>query len=146
MNSLTRWNPAGALSLRDAMNRLFEDSFVWSMPDLLGGSTFARLPVDVYTTDNDVVVKVAIPGVKPEDVEVTFEGDTLTIKGQIPPREEGVTYLFAETFRGSFARSLRLDIPVDADRIEATFDNGLLTLTLPKAEAVKPRTIKVKAR
>ncbi len=143
MNSITRWSPSGALSLRDAMNRLLEDSFVWGLPGWNGGTRLAQLPLDAYVTDDEIVVQVAVPGVNPEDVDVTFEGNTLIIKGEIPGYEENRNYLFAERFHGQFSRTLRLDIPVDADKIEASFENGLLTVTLPKAEAVKPRAIKV---
>jgi HSP20 family protein len=143
MNSIQRWNPSGALSLRDAMNRLMEDSFVWGLPGWNGGTRTAQLPLDAYVTDDEIVVQVAVPGVSPDDVEITFEGNTLTVKGEVAGYEEDRNYLFAERFHGQFSRTLRIDIPVDADKIEAAFDNGLLTVTLPKAEAVKPRAIKV---
>lgn len=148
--SMTNWNPNREVTtLRDAMSRLLEDSFVWGRPETWastnGETREARLPIDVYSTDNEFVVTAAVPGVKPEDVEITYENDTLTIRGQMPQRFDGVTYLFAERFHGSFVRTLQMNVPIDADKIEATFDNGILTLVLPKAEAVKPRVIKVKA-
>lgn len=96
------------------------------------------------TTDNEIVVTAAVPGVKPEDLDITYEGDTLTLRGQMPQRLSDVNYLFAERFHGSFTRTLQLNVPVDTDKIEATFENGILTLVLPKAEAIKPRVIKVK--
>jgi HSP20 family protein len=146
--SMTNWTPSREVTtLRDAMNRLFEDSFVWNADSAFnGGTREARLPIDVYTTDNEIVVTAAVPGVKPEDVEITFEGDTLTLRGQMPQRTENVTYLHAERFHGSFTRTLQLNVPVDADKIEATFENGVLTLVLPKSEAIKPRVIKVKSK
>lgn len=152
MANLTRWNPTtGAVSLRDAMNRLLEDSVIFGAPDWFtngwsnGGARYARLPMDVYVTDEHVVVTTAAPGVDPGEVDITFEGNALTIKGEAPAPVEGANYLLAERFHGSFSRTLQLDIPVDADQIEASFDNGLLTVTLPKAEVIKPRTIQVKA-
>ena len=144
--SMTNWNPSrDVTTLRDAMNRLFEDSFVWNPEQAFnGGTRDARLPLDAYSTENEIVVTAAVPGVKPEDVEITYEGDTLTIRGQMPPRLENVNYIFAERFHGTFVRTLTLNVPIEADKIDATFEDGILTLVLPKAEAVKPRVIKVK--
>jgi HSP20 family protein len=86
-----------------------------------------------------------VPGVSSEDVDITIEGDTLTIQGELPAHLENVNYLFQEREVGKFIRVLSLNIPVDADKSEATFADGLLTLSIPKAEAIKPRQIKVKA-
>jgi HSP20 family protein len=146
--SMTNWNANREMTtLREAMNRLFEDSVVWNPDFYLGGTNGtreARLPIDAYTTDDEIVVTAVVPGVNPEEVEITYEGDTLTIKGKTSPRQEGVSYIFTERFHGSFMRTLQLNVPVDADKIDASFENGILTLVLPKAEAVKPRVIKVK--
>ena len=78
-------------------------------------------------------------------MEITEEGDTLTIKGEIRPRLENIDYIFNERPDGPFVRSLMLNVSYEAEKAEATFDNGLLTLTIPKAESVKPKTIKVKS-
>jgi HSP20 family protein len=134
------------MNLRDAMHRMMEDSFVWGYPESNGGTRYARIPVDAYVTENEIVVEMAVPGVKPEDVEITYEGETLTIKGAMPARLENVNYVFAERFHGEFSRTLTVGIPVKADEIEATFDNGVLTLVLPKAEEVRPKSIKVTAK
>lgn len=145
--TLTQWNPAREMtSLRDAMNRLLEDSFVLSSLDTNGGLREARLPVDVYATDDEFIITAAVPGLSADDVEITYEGDTVMIRGKYPERLENVQYLIAERFHGAFSRTLRLNVPVDANKIEATFENGLLTLVLPKAEAIKPRVIKVKTK
>lgn len=143
---LVSWNPQREmLSLRDAMDRLFEDTFTrWGLWD--NDTRLARVPLDAYTTDEEIIVNVAVPGVKPEDVEITHEGDTITIRGRMPQRLENVNYIFSELFHGEFQRTLQLNVPVVADKIEATFENGILTLVLPKAEAVKPRIIKAKAK
>lgn len=144
-----RWNPnRDFVSLRDAMDRLFEDS--WVRPVRTGWeaqeeSRAWRLPVDVYSTEEEIVIQAAVPGLAPEDVDITIEGDTLTIQGELPGALENVNYLFQERPAGKFIRVLSLNIPVDADKSEATFLNGLLTLTIPKAEAIRPRQIKVKA-
>jgi hypothetical protein len=87
-----------------------------------------------------------LPGLDPESVTVTVEGDALTISGETPGRLENVSYLFCEQFHGKFSRTLKLNVPVDADRIEATFDKGVLTLVLPKPVAIKPMHNKVKTK
>lgn len=146
--ALLRWDPmSDFVSLRDAMNRLLEESL---LPTWAAGRRaeetpqYLRLPLDVYTTDNDIVVVAPVPGVNPDDVEITLEGDTLTIKGEIKPPLENVDYLMQERAYGPFMRTLLLNIPVDTEKAEAKFENGLLTLTLPKAEEIKPKVIKVK--
>lgn len=150
MSNLTRWEPfRDMITLREAMDRLLEESFVGPFWDFRNGRRDGgrawRLPVDVYTTAENIVVTAAVPGVKPEDVDVTIEGDTVTIKGELPRPMEDVNYIFQERPYGAFVRTLQLNIPIQADKAEAHFNNGLLTLTLPKAEAIKPRAIKVKA-
>lgn len=146
MVTLTRWNPAREmLSLHDAMNRLVDGRLdSWSDQD--SGPRVARLPIDAYATDNEFVVTATVPGIKPEDVEITFEGDTLTIKGEIPAAVENVNTLISERYHGAFSRSLQLNVPVDVEHIEATFDGGVLTLVLPKAEESKPKQIKVQVK
>ena len=144
MANLVRLEPAREmLSLREAMDRLFEESFL--RPGSLGvsDSPSAMLPMDMYETENDVVVKAAIPGVKPEDVEITIEGDTLTIRGERPAPIENVNYVMQERTFGKFQRTLNINIPVDSNRAEARYENGLLTLVIPKAEAAKPKVIQV---
>ena len=148
MAELVRWGPArDAVSLREAMDRLFEESFL--RPDLFGaGETAASaLPLDVYETENDVVVKASVPGVKPEDIQVIVTGDLLTIKGEFKSEEktEQRNVLRQERRYGSFCRQLGLPAGVDSNQAAATFENGILTLTLPKVEAVKPKTVRVVA-
>jgi HSP20 family protein len=103
----------------------------------------ATLPIDAYTTEDEIVVLATLPGINPDDVNITLEDDMLTIEGEIPARLENVDYQFAERFHGKFRRTLRLNVTVDLSGIEATSENGVLTLTLPKAEEVKPKQIKV---
>ncbi|MHB1294914.1 MAG: Hsp20/alpha crystallin family protein [Anaerolineae bacterium] len=144
--SVSRWEPFRELmTLREAMNRLFEDSYVqpgarWAPSS--DGMTCA-LPLDVYTTDQEVVVVAGVPGMNPDKVDITIEGDTLTIKGEVQRPLDNVTYLMQERPYGTFNRSLRLNIPVQADKAEATFEKGVLTLTIPKQEEIKPKNIKV---
>ena len=149
MAELVRWSPArDTVSLREAMDRLFEESFL--RPDLFGGGETAAsaLPLDMYETENDVVVKASVPGVKPEDIEVTVTGDLLTIKGEFKSEEktEKRNFIRQERRYGSFCRQLGLPVSVDSNKAEASFENGILTLTLPKVEAVKPKTVRVVAK
>jgi HSP20 family protein len=105
-----------------------------------------RLPLDVWSNDEAFQIAAYVPGVNPEDVEIVFEGDELTIRGRLPQPQEGANYVMRELFHGSFERRISFNVPVDADKIEATFHNGLLSLVVPKAEAVRPKQIKVQAK
>lgn len=148
--TMMRWEPlSDMMSLRNAMDRLFEDSYIrpsrlW--PELGRGEL--SLDLDVYQTDNDVVVKATIPGIKPDEVDISLTGDVLTIKGEHKEEKEvkEEDYFRKERRYGSFSRSIQIPVSVKSDKAEAMFDNGVLTLTLPKAEEVKPKQIKVKAK
>jgi HSP20 family protein len=149
MADLIRWEPfREMMTLRDAMDRLFEDSFVRPSRLLWPELGRGELPIDMYQTANDVVVKASIPGLKPDEVDISITGDTLTIKGEHKEEKEAKEqdYLYRERRYGAFSRSLTIPVPVKTDKAEATFENGVLTLTLPKAEEVKPKQIKVKAK
>lgn len=149
---MTRFEPAREfVTLRDAMDRLFEDSFVqpsWTALARRPRTTNDewRLPLDAYSTPEEIVIMAAVPGVNPDDVEITFENDVLTIRGEFPGALENVDYIMRERRHGRFSRSLTFTVPVNADAIEATFEHGVLTIVAPKAETVKPKTIKVTAR
>jgi HSP20 family protein len=147
MSSIIRWQPFGDLvSLRDAMDRLFEESVIrprsWMVP-FEGG-----LAVDVYETEDSLVVEAALPGVKPEEIDVSLTGDVLTIKGETKAEEkvEEENYIRRERRYGSFCRSVSLPSGLEGDKAEAEFEHGILKLTIPKAEAVKPKVIQVKAK
>jgi HSP20 family protein len=146
--AIVRWQPFSELvSLREAMDRLFEDSFVRpSLPAVFGEATWA--PVDMYQTDKDVVVKASLPGVKPEEVDISITGDVLTIKGEHKEEQEvkEKNYFRKELRYGTFSRSLQLPVAVETGKAEAIFENGVLTLTLPKSEEAKPKQIKVKTK
>jgi HSP20 family protein len=131
------------MTLRQAMDRLFEDSFV--RPGRMYDGNSATLPLDIYTTKDAIVIRAAVPGVTPDEVEITVEGSTVTIRGETKPTTGDMNYLLQEQRYGPFARSIDLAIPVQADKAEASFKNGVLTLTVPKAEEIKPKVIKVKA-
>ncbi len=147
--NLVRWEPwSDLVSLRGAMDRLFEESVVRPRAGWLAPLGAESLAVDMYETDDDVVVKTVVPGVKSEDIDVSITGDVLTIKGETKAEEkvEKANYIRQERCYGAFSRSLTLPSTVVADKATADFENGVLILTLPKAEEVKPKTIKVKAK
>jgi HSP20 family protein len=149
MTNIVRWNPVrDMVSLREAMDRLFEDSFVrprsWLSP-VEGVSTLA---LDVLENDDDVTVRASVPGLKPEDIEISVRGETLTIKGETKDEKEEKSgnYHLRERRYGAFQRSIVLPTLVNADKAQAEFEQGVLTLTLPKVEAVKPKSIKIKPK
>ena len=143
MTIVRRPSPFGELvSLRQAMDRLFEDSFVrpgrWTTAD--GGS----FPLDVHVTGDELVIQAQLPGVKPEDLNVTVENGTLTIEGETRSEErtENKQYLVQEIRRGAFSRTVTLPDGLEPDKAQANFEHGILTLRIPRAEQVKPRTFR----
>lgn len=146
MANLVRRDPAREMmSLREAMDRLFEESFLPSAFFGAGETPAASLPVDIYETDASVVVKATVPGVKPEDIEVTVTGDLLSIKGEFKNEEktEKRNYVRQERRFGSFCRQMTLPAGVDSNKAAATFENGVLTLELPRVEQAKAKAIRV---
>ena len=146
MTLVRRPSPFGELlSLRQAVDRLFEDSFV--RPRGIGFATFdgGAAALDITSTTDALVVEAALPGVKPEGVDITVENGTLTIRGTTASerREGDGEYLVQEIRRGEFARSVALPSGLEPDKANATFEHGVLTLRIPKAEQVKPRQIRI---
>ena len=147
--NLIRWQPMPDLvSLREAMDRLFEDSFASPMRFTTVFGDGSGLPVDMYQTEDSVVVKAALPGVKPEEIDVAITGDTLTIKGETKVEEEvkRENYFRQERKYGTFSRSILLPSSLETDKADACFENGVLTLTIPKAEEIKPKQIQIKPK
>lgn len=146
MSNLIRWEPAREMmTLREAMDRLFDDAFTrplslrdaWSVP-----------AIDMYQTDDEIVVKAALPGIKADEVQINITGDVLHLKGEMKHEEEKKekAWHIREQRWGSFERSVALPTEVIADKAKAEFENGILTITLPKAEEVKPKVINIKAK
>lgn len=104
------------------------------------------LPLDVTADENAFTLTAYLPGVKPEDVEITMEGEELTIRGRFPQVNAEAKFVKRELFHGAFERRLSINVPVNVEGIQAVYENGVLTLTVPKAEAVKPKQIKVLAK
>jgi HSP20 family protein len=133
------------LTLREAMNQLFDDSFTRPL-SMSGGSVLPA--IDLYQDDEQVVVRAALPGLKPADVQISITADVLTLRGEFKTEDsrKDVTYHLREQRYGAFERTLRLPTDVQTDKARAEFADGVLTISLPKAEAVKPKTISIKAK
>lgn len=140
---ITRWDPyREMISMRRAMDRLMEST----LDD--EGHTAAPnwgLALDVVEDENAYIVRASVPGVKPEEIDITFNNGTLTIKGEVKVEheEQKGQYHLRERRYGNFARSISLPTGIDANHIQAESNNGVLTLHLPKAEEVKPKRIAV---
>lgn len=147
--AIERWQPFSELmSLRQAMDRLFEDSFVRPSRGVSALGEVAAPALDVYQTPTEIVVKAALPGLKPEDVNIDITGETLEIKGERKAEQEikKDDYLYQERRYGAYSRSVVLPSGLKTDKAEATMEDGILTLTIPKVEEVKPKKISVKAK
>jgi len=127
------------------MDRLFDDDIFRPDAWISGAVEAPALPLDVTTTADALLVEAALPGVKPEDVEITVENDTLTIRGKTSEEKtsEDGSYLVQEIRRGSFSRSVTLPKGLESDKAEATFEHGVLGLRIPRAEQVKSRQIRI---
>lgn len=148
MANITRFDPfSDLLTLRDSMDRMFDERFLrpltWRGVD---GESISPA-IDVHQDADWIVVEAALPGVKPEDVDISITGQTLTIRGEAKADEriECDQYLYRERRYGAFHRQLQLPVRVEGERAEADFEDGVLNLRIPKADEVKPRRIEVKA-
>lgn len=145
MTLTRRPSPFGELlTLRQAMDRLFDDTMFRPLTRF-AGTEYSRVPLDVRTTPDALLVEASLPGVKPEDVDITVENGTLTIKAEESSErsnDEG-GWLVREISRGSVMRTVTLPSGLEADKAEATFEHGVLKLRIPKAEQVKPRQIRI---
>ncbi|MEA3253361.1 MAG: Hsp20/alpha crystallin family protein [Chloroflexota bacterium] len=147
--SIIKYEPLPEIvSLRQAMDRLFQDSFIRPSSTLSAFGEGGMPAIDVYQTPGEVVVKVSAPGLKPEDISIDSTGDTLTIKGESKTEEEikKEAYLYQERSYGSFCRSINLPNGLQSDKAEANLEDGVLTISIPKAEEVKPKEIKIKTK
>lgn len=143
MANITRYNPFNeVVSLREAMDRLFEDSFIprtiWNGR---GGTS------NLHETAEGFVLQIPMPGVNPDDVEITAQQDVLTVKWatsvQVP---ENATTHWSGFANSKYQQSFTLPAPIDSEKAEASYEKGILTLSLPKAEHAKARTVKVVAK
>jgi HSP20 family protein len=146
MANIIRYNPLSeVVSLREAMDRLFEDSFISPRQNhVLSGRGVAA---NLYETTEGFTLQVPAPGIKPEDVEITVQQETVSLKWETKVQApEGATVHWNGFQSGQFQQSFSLPSPINAERVEAHYNNGILTLQLPKAEHAKARTIKVNAK
>lgn len=145
--TITRFRPLGDIvSLRDAMDRLFEDSFV--RPDMWANGSALAVPVDLWESKDAYHLKADVPGMTPDDIDINVTQDTVTISGEVKAAssiKDDEAWLRQERRSGKFTRSFTLPVAIDANKVDATFQSGVLHLTLPKSEAVRPRQIKVRA-
>jgi HSP20 family protein len=149
MSNLIRWEPAREMmTLREAMDRLFDDAFTRPLGIAGNGNSWSVPAVDMYQTENEVVVKASLPGIKSDEVQINVTGEVLTLKGEVKQKDEvkEKAYHIREQRWGMFERSLVLPTEVIADKAKADFENGILTITLPKAEEAKPKSITIKTK
>ncbi|MBN1202462.1 MAG: Hsp20/alpha crystallin family protein [Anaerolineae bacterium] len=145
MTRITRWDPVrDMITMRQAVDRMLDEAFARGSESRGTGAWL--LPMDAYITDTAIVIRADVPGLSADEIDITLEGDTLAIRGEIKRDEaENRKYVLLERPTGRFERTLNINTPIDHDKVEANFKDGVLTLVLPKAEAVKPRQITVKS-
>jgi HSP20 family protein len=147
MANVVRWDPfREMMQLRRSVDRMLDEATMngsgWDEPMRWA------LPVDVIENEDAYVIKASLPGVKPEDINITYDNRVLTLSAEYQADEEkkDERYLLRERRYGSFSRSLTLSNLVDSSKIEANYEDGVLTLRLPKSEEVKPRRIPIQGR
>jgi HSP20 family protein len=144
MRTIARWEPfRGVTTLQDQINRLFNDSFERAGEE--SNLTAWAPAVDIYETEHELVVKADLPDVDPKDLDIRVENNILTIRGErkFEKKVNEENYLRVERSYGAFARSFTLANTVNSEAIKAEYNNGVLTLSIPKREEAKPKQIKV---
>lgn len=146
--SMERWNPFRDMDvMRQAMDRWFDDRVGNYFTGNTGSSQVASVAVDVHETENGYELTASLPGVRPEDVDVTINRDTITLRGrseQTTQRQQG-NYIYRERHSGTFQRTIRLPEPISADQTEATLENGVLKLTLPRLQQTPNHKVQIRA-
>lgn len=147
--TIARFHPMpDVVSLREAMDRLFEDSFI--RPSTWTGLPAGQIavPVDLWETPEAYHLRADLPGLTAEDIDINVTADTIAISGELKGGSDVTSegWLRQERRYGKFQRAFTLPTQLEANKVEATFENGVLTLVLPKAEAVRPKQIKVTAK
>jgi HSP20 family protein len=149
--AISRWSPISDLmSLHSAMDRLFNDSLTGAgrarrVGDTFGVSGEGFLPLDVYQTDKEWIIRAGVPSVDPQQVEITCDGNTIRIQGEVKPPQnlKSENYWMRENFYGAFTREITLPEQTLCDQSKAEFQNGMLVLTLPKAQPSKSQVKKI---
>ena len=137
--SLSLYRP---MRLTEMLDRVFDDNYLGRSVEGFG------MPLDVYVTENDYIVRAVVPGLKPDEVKVEINDNTITITGEVVPPEttEKTSVLLHEIRYGKFSRSVSIGGEMDGDKAEAQVEHGVLTLRIPKSEAAKPKVITVKTK
>jgi HSP20 family protein len=146
MADITRWDPfAEMATLRNTIDRMFDDVRPFRAFGNGGGTPDLYFPIDVYETDEEVVLKASLPGVKPEDIDISVTGQVLTLKAsaEAESEEKAQNWYRRERRQGTWVRQVTLPTDVSSDKAEANVEHGVLRLTLPKAESARPQSIKV---
>ena len=145
--TLTRFSPmTDFVSLREAMNHLVEDSFI--RPGMWNGVGALSVPVDIWESKDSYHLRADLPGLTVDDIDINATADTVQITGEVKALLDVTTdgWLRQERRVGKFQRAFTLPLQIDSNKVAATFANGVLELTLPKADSVKPRSIKAVAK
>ncbi|MBV7331903.1 Hsp20/alpha crystallin family protein [Chloroflexi bacterium TSY] len=148
MTALVQWHPTREMAtLRRNMDRIFHEAFGPSLLDKYNGGTTA-IALNVAEEEDAYIITASVPGIAPDALEVSFNDGLLTVKGEVIDESESkeANYHLRERHFGQYSRSIRLPATIDADAIEAVHENGVLTLTLPKAEDARPKRIEVKGK
>lgn len=146
MNDRFQFDPSANLSAwREAIRQFIDEGWVGPRDLLPSALASMFVPVDVLDTGPDIVIRAAMPGVKAEHLNITLSGNTLTLKGEVEAEAEfeDATYLRRERHVSAYTRSITLPVAVEAEQAKAIFRDGVISLTLPKSEKVRPKTIKV---
>src|SRR5947207_12573773 len=149
MTVLTRWDPFREFSTMqdrmNRMNRLFRESYSPEGPEEALTTTSFAPPVDIYEDEHNITLKIEVPGIDEKDIDVRVENNTLTVHGErkIEKEEKEENYRRVERQYGSFVRTFTLPQTVDTDNVSATYDKGVLKISLPKKAEAKPKQIKV---
>ena len=146
-NTIVRWNPFREMAnMQSAMDRIFDDAWRGNWPSSTSWAGFDSPALDIHETDTAYEVSVPLPGVNPDDINVRMQNGTLTISGELPqPKvEDNRKVVVQERYYGKFSRSVSLPQIVDTTKVEATYENGVLNLTLPKLPEAQPKQISIK--
>lgn len=145
--SLIRWDPFDDLaSLRESMDKLFEEFF--TRRPTRAAVTVWQPAVELFESDNDVVVRAELPGIDPKSVDISVTENTLTIKGEARSEheEKGRNYYRRELRYGAFTRTLAMPVEVKGDQAKASYKNGILEIRVPKSERARPKSVKVEVK
>ena len=143
--NLIRWSPFRDMTiLQNQMNRLFEDA-LHTWPTESDSTSVWSPTADIYETDNDLILQADLPGIDPKQIDVRVENNMLTIRGErcFEPKVKQENFHRVERSYGTFSRSFTLNTAVDSEKVQANYKNGVLSITLPKAEQAKPKRIQI---